>query len=311
MNTEEINLENEAVADLVNEPAESLPENKTTKRKYILVGIGVLLLSCICLSATGVLNINTDFYAGGYSVEEVVVTDELGPDGRPINRVSKTLFEPTARIYNAVYTSGIDATVGMLWYHEDTLVFEAFERTRDNYIASYLTGAFYKPLPSGQYRVEIHIGRDNPPVETNYFTIKDLDLKIVPPNPTPEGHIEIENVPFLQVPFVFDEVWQRDDEEWRINEAKIMFLNGGEIFVVVVEIDSNPLDFSEEELESFTRPIAKYAIDNGYLDQARRIQIDGKIYNLDEPLAITLINPDNPGQGNRARFDIDELLESE
>ena len=312
MNIEE-NNEDEMMPDETSEQIQVEPsqENKSNKRKYILVGIGLLLISCICLSATRIFNFRANFYAGGYSIEDVIVTDEFGSDGKPVSHESKTNFSPTSRINTAVFTSGIDATVGMRWYHEDTLLFELFERTRDNYIATYLEGEPHRPLPSGDYHVDIHIGRDGPPEKTVRFTVEELDLVVIPAQPTPEGHKDIENAPFLEIPFAFDEVWTINGEAWQINEAKIVFLSDAELFVVVVETGLDPSGFSKEELEALTRPVAKYAVDNGYWDQARQIQINGKTYKLDEPLAVTLINPENPGQGNRARFDIEELLESE
>ena len=263
MNIEENSLKDDIVPDITNKQFESLSGEKSNKRKYILIGIGLLLISCIFLSATGMLNFKTDFYAGGYSVEDVIVTDEFGPDEKPLNQESKTNFPPIGRINTAVFTSGIDATVGMLWYHEDTLIFELFERTRDNYIATYIEGESHRPLPSGEYRVEIHIGRDNPPIKTVRFTVEENDLVVIPAQPTPVGHKNIENAPFLEIPFAFDEIWKVNGEEWQINEAKIVFLSDAELFVVVVETDLNPLDFSEEELETFTKPVAQYAIDNG------------------------------------------------
>lgn len=309
MNLEESFHENEADPDVAKGSVERRQPGKRDKRKVVLIGIGLSLLSCcICLLATGVLNFNTDFYAGGISIEEVVVTDELGPDERPLSRVSKSVFEPVGRIDAAVYTSGVDGTVGMRWYHEDTLIFEAFERTRDNYIATYLEGLPHSPLPAGQYRVDIHLGRGGSPIETVRFTVKELELEVVPTFPTPEGHVDIENATFVEVPFAFDEVWQIEGEEWYINEVKIVFLESGAILVMVVETDLNPVDFSEEELIPLARPIAEYALENGYLEQARQIQINGETHQLDEPLAITFINPENPGRGNRVRLEIDELL---
>ncbi len=312
-NSEENNTEDEIVPDATRKQVqvEPLQEKKSNKRKYAFVGIGLLIISCICLSATGVLNFDVDSYAGDFSIENVIVTDEFGPDEKPLSQESKTSFAPTGRINAAVFTSGTDAIIGTLWYHEDMLVSELFARTRDNYIFTYIEGESHRPLPGGEYRVEIHIGKGNPPVRTVRFTVEEVDFVVVPAYPTPEGHKDIENSVLLEAPFVFDEIWNIDGEEWRINEAKIVFLRDAELFVVVVETELNPSDFSEEELETFTRPVAKYAVDNGYWDQARQIQINGETYELDEPLAITLINPENPGQGSRARFDIEELLKSE
>jgi hypothetical protein len=146
--------------------------------------------------------------------------------------------------------------------------------------------------------------------QTVYFTVKEFELAIDNIPPTPIGHIDIENSQNLEIPFAFDEIWEIDGVEWHINEVKIVFLRDVELFVVVVETDLDPLNLPEAEIEEIAKPIAIYSIENGYWDQARQIKIDGKTYPLTEPLAITLINPDNPGQGNRVRFDIDGLMQS-
>lgn len=301
-----MNIEDPQV-EITDSSPEPKPEKKSNKRRNILIGVGSLILLCICLWATGIIKFNTDFYAGGVSIEDVIVTNELGSDGRPVGRESKLSFEPTGRIDTAVYTSGIDATVGMRWYHDDTLLFELFERTQNNYIATFLEGSSRSPLPSGEYRVEVHLGENSSPVETVEFIVEDFELEIIPPQPTPEGHVDIENSPYLEIPFVFDEIWETDDREWHISEAKIVFLSDAELFVVVVETDLDFTGFSENTLEILTRPIAQYAVENGYWEEARQIQINGETYKLDEPIAITLINPEKPNQGYRVRFDVEEL----
>ena len=75
----------------------------------------------------------------------------------------------------------------------------------------------------------------------------------------------------------------------------------------MVETDLDFTGFSENTLEILTRPIAQYAVENGYWEEARQIQINGETYKLDEPIAITLINPEKPNQGYRVRFDVEEL----
>jgi hypothetical protein len=305
MNIEGNNADNELI--------EPVPDKKSNKRKYVLIGAGLLVVSCLCLLATGVLNINTDFYAGGYSVEKVVVTDELGSDGRPASQESKTVFSPTGRIDTAVYTSGIDATVGMRWYHEDTLLFEMFERTRDNYLATYLEGAPYQPLPSGQYRVEIHIGRNSPPVETVYFVVEELDLEVIPPMPTPQGHIDIENAPYLEVPIAFDEVWEIDDDTWNVNEVKITFFEDSVLFVIVIDSDIGIDELSEAEARQLSKPIAQYALQNGYYEAAKAVEINGIQYEFDnftDPIVVTFFNKSEE-RGYRTRFNIDDLTDEQ
>jgi hypothetical protein len=282
---------------------------KPRKRRSIFLGIGALILIYLC-SLTNLLDLTFDFYAGRFSIDDIILTDELDAAGYPINRQSKNIYRSTQRINAVVYTTGIDTIIGMRWYHEDTLLFEHFERTAENHVATYIEGSLSSPLPRGKYHVDILKSRNGSPLRTLNFTVEEFELEVVPPQPTPVGHFNIENAPYVEVPFVFDEKWTVEGQSWRINEVKIVFLQDTELFAVVAETDLNPLKLSEEEMKTLAKPIALYAIRNGYLDQARQLQINGKTYSLDEPLAIILVNPELPGQGNRARFDINELHDS-
>lgn len=304
----EQNSEDNTVIDARGNKAEiKHPTNKSSKRNYIIFGI-VLLVICVGYFCSS----NINFYAGGYSVESIILANEFEADGKPVNGKNKTVFAPTDKIIGAaISTSGIDATIGTTWYYEDTLILELFDRTSDNYIVMYMENGKNQTFPIGEYRVEVHIGRNSSPLETIRFTVEETELVVVPAYPTPEGHEDIEKAVFAEVPFVFDETWVVDGEDWQINEVKIVFLNNLELLAVVAETDLDLSAFSEEALENLTKPVAKYAIDNGYLEQARQIEINGETYALTEKLAVTLVDPNRTGQGNRSVFDMEYLVESE
>jgi len=81
-----------------------------------------------------------------------------------------------------------------------------------------------------------------------------------------------------------------------------------EYFVaVVVETDmKDMLSISEDEAKTRTRAIALYAIENGYVEQAKSLEIDGKQYDLDQSIFVNLKNPSNQ-QIYRVEFTMDEL----
>ena len=112
-----------------------------------------------------------------------------------------------------------------------------------------------------------------------------------------------------EVPFAFDEVWSIGETKWRVNEVKIVFLESGESFVeVVVDTDiKNPMELSEKQVKDVARPVGLYAIQRGYLERARSLQIDGKSYALNELLFVSLINGT---VGNRVMFNLSELSEN-
>ena len=66
------------------------------------------------------------------------------------------------------------------------------------------------------------------------------------------------------------------------------------------------LGLNEEEAKARTRAIAYYAIENGYVEKAKSLEIDGKHYNLDQTIFVNLINLSNQ-QIYRLKFTMDEL----
>jgi hypothetical protein len=285
-----------------------LPETtpKTNRwRTRLFLGIVTLLLCYGILRMTGILQVNST--AGGFSIEEITVTNEEDDTGLPnIAATSQKTFPAIGRIHTVVKTSGVDATVGVRWFHEDIFLHEGFARTKDNLAAFYLEGKPQSPLPAGNYRVEVVLGKEAIH-DTYFFTVEPFLQEVIPAFPTPNGHESLEKSLLTEIPFAFDETWvMPDGKEWQINEVKIVFLQET-LFVVVVKSDVDFSDMTKEEIEALAKPIAKYSIENGYLDQAKTIQINGKTYDFTEPLSITLMLPET-GQGYRARFDIDEFL---
>ncbi len=120
--------------------------------------------------------------------------------------------------------------------------------------------------------------------------VEQYQPEVIPPQPTPVAHKDVENAAFVDVPFAFDETWQIGETVWPINEVKITFL-GDDVFVTVaVETDIDLSALSQDEAFAITKPIAIYAVHKGYLDQARELKIDGQSYPLDEVIYINLVN---------------------
>ncbi len=61
---------------------------------------------------------------------------------------------------------------------------------------------------------------------------------------------------------------------------------------------------SEKQAQDLARPVALYAVQKGYLDRARKLQIDGRSYALDQFVGVTLVHGDD---GYRAVFNLAEL----
>lgn len=285
-------------------------DKRKTKKRRIFLGFAIasLFLLGLCI-ATGVLNLNFNLYGGGISIENLVITDELSESGELINPPQDT-FEATEKVIGLITTTGIDASVGMRWYHENELIYEQLGRTIDNKFATHIEGSSLTPLPSGEYRVEAFIGRGDP-IKTATFTVKEFELvlEVNPPQPVPSGHEDIENAPYVEVPFVFDEVWEIDGEELKINEVKITFFKDDVLFVIVVDSEIASNELSETEARELSRPIAEYAIENGYYEKAEGITINGIQYDFDElnePVVVTLYNR-TYGGGFRTRFNVEDL----
>jgi hypothetical protein len=160
-------------------------------------------------------------------------------------------------------------------------------------------------LPEGNYRLEITTG--GTPLEVIEFTVSQDKPELSTIQPTPIGHQKLETSPFVEVPFAFDEIWTIDGEDWQINEVKIVLLSETPIIAVVAIVEENPAELTENQLRPITQPIALYAIQNGYLETAKSLEIDGEILEYEE-LFITLFNPEL-GAGNRTPFVIDQLEE--
>ncbi len=223
---------------------------------------------------------------GAYTLAEIVLTNELDQTNHPMRSVDK--FRPYEKIIGWVSTKGAEGIIGMRWYYEDQLIFENFGKTQNNQIFTFLQSNAEVTLPEGEYRLDIHITEK--PLESIPFVVEQYKPEITPSQPTPVGHKDVENSAFVDVPFAFDEVWIIGETEWLINEVKVTFLNEQVFVTVAVKTDIELEKLSDNQAFAFTKPIATYAIRNGYLDQARALQIDGQSYSLDQIIYVNLVN---------------------
>lgn len=268
-----------------------------------------VLLIFLLLSACSPPDSSTfkDMTVAAYSVEDLIVTNDLRTLDESEQR-PQTEFEATERINAVVVTSGDDAGVmGIKWYYDDILIHEQFGKTNNNQFVSFIQGSPLTPLVSGNYRVEATVIAGGTLI-TRTFKVKDYEivLDVNPLLPTPIGHINIENAPYANVPFAFDEVWEIENTDWIINEVKIAFFIDRVFFNVIVESEILPDRISKEEATEIARPIAEYAIQNGYLQTAREIEVNGKKHEFTDPITITLFNKEFGG-GYRVLFDLEEL----
>lgn len=276
--------------------------------RWLIVVAVLFLLAVACVASVLILLSNfITVKGGGYSIDQVILTNTLDANGRPVG--SSDTFMPSQKIICWVSTSGVDGIVGMRWYYGDKLVGEQFAKTRNNSFYTFLQSNKYGTLEEGQYRVQVQLTPDGTPLKTLYFTVKKYVPNVAPPQPTPTNHQSIEKQPYPEVPFAFDETWTIGETQWRVNEVKIMFLDGGVSFVeVVIDTDiKDPTTLSEKQAKDIARPIALYAIQHGYLERARDLQIDGKSYALNELLFVSLVNS---AGGYRAKFSLSELSET-
>jgi hypothetical protein len=286
------------------------PKNQGKRSKFprwlmILIPLLMFVGICCVIGAIMVLGFSCRLEPVAYSIDQVILTSELDDKGYPVG--SKSVFRPSERIICVVTTTGTDGgIVGMRWYYQDKLIFEQFGKTQNNMIGTYIQSNRSVVLEEGYYRVDILITGETP-LKTVNFTVKRY-VPSVEPLPTPTTHRSIELPLYTEVPFVFDEIWRIDDTDWQVNEVKIVILESGESLVtVLVNTDMKDLlSITKEEVKERARPIALYALQNGYLERARSYRIDGKYLSLDTYLGVTLVyQPDRSLY--RVLFTMDEL----
>ncbi len=265
------------------------------RKWYIaLIVLGFLLLFGCCFFL-----IRPNFYAGPITIEQVTLNNEFDPTSNTTD--SKNTFHNRETIYCSVWTSGVDAIIGTRWYYEDELVLEFFEQTQDNRI----TTSLQSPLKIGSYRVDVSLS-DGKPLHSLTFNVAEAQSNVVPPQPTPSSHVDLENDKLLiSVPFAFDETWSIDETDWEINEVKIVFLQDSVVIAVVVVADSDATTLTENQARTISKPIALYAWQNGYIETAKSLQIDGKKQQF-RNMFITLFNPQT-GKSTRIPYEFGEL----
>jgi hypothetical protein len=286
-------------------------EGPVTKPKRIsaklIILISVLGFSALCTIIGGIIAYNFfQIKRGTYSIEKVVLTDNLDESGQPVG--SKDKFQPSDTIIAWVLTSGAEGIIGMRWYYQDEMIFERFGKTQGNQISTYIESNKTVVLPEGNYRVEIHI-TGGTPHETLNFTVERYKPEVIPLQPTPIGHKNEETSAFVEVPFVFDEVWTIKGKDWEINEVKIVFLDEDEFVAVVALTDVDIPKLSESQLFTLAKPIAAYVVQEGYLDKAENLKIDGKSYDLSKKIFINLANRGSDSYFYRVEFNVADLLE--
>lgn len=284
------------------------PEKKSSKfPRWLFVVIPGALIGLCCIIAFAVVpsvfKVNVD--SGNYSIESVTLSSGF-KDNQPVG--VKDVFMPSDPIICTVKTSGVDGIIGMRWYLGDNKIYEHIGKTKDNIISTYIESNKSSVLPEGIYRVEIFLVEDTIEKVVN-FEVKIYHPTVNPPISIPEGHKNIEVPWYPEVPYAFDEVWKIGDIEWKVNEVKVVLMDGTQEYFVAVVIDTDMKDImslSEDEAKARTRSIALYAIENGYVEKAKSLEIDGKKYDLDQSLFVILKNPSNQ-QVYRIKFTMDEL----
>jgi hypothetical protein len=289
-------------------PTEVSAEKKISRfPRWLLIGVSIVLIGACCVASAVVAKrfFKLKVGGGGYSVESVTLSTGL-ENGQPVG--IKDTFMPSDTIICTVKTTGWDeGGIGMRWYVGETKIYEARGNTKNNTISTYIQSNKSAVLPEGKYRVEVFIVEE--PVETVYFEVKIYHPAVNPPISIPKGHKNFEVPWYPEVPFAFDEVWNIDDAEWRINEVKVVLRDKAQEYFVEVVVDTDMKDLlsiSEEEAKARTRAVALYAIENGYVEKAKGLEIDGKHYNLDQLLFVTLENPSSQAV-YRVQFMMDEL----
>ena len=285
-----------------------IQEKKPSKfPRWLLFVVPILLIGICCVVLAVVIKpfFNVNVKSGGYSIESVTLSSDF-QDYQPVD--VKDVFNPSEAIICTVKTIGIeDGIIGMRWYLGENLIYEHAEKTKNNSISTYIESNKSAVLPEGKYRVEIFMVEEA--LETVYFEVKIYHPTVNPPISIPEGHTNIEVPWYPEAPFAFDEVWNIDGSNWKVNEVKVVLMEDTQEYFVAVVINTDMKDMmsiSEDEAKARTRPIALYAIENGYIETAKGLEIDGKHYDLDQSLFVILKNPLNQ-QVYRIKFTMDEL----
>lgn len=283
-------------------------EKKPSKfPRWLLISALILIVCICCVVLAFVIKpfFNLNLKSGGYSIESVTLSSDF-QDYQPVD--IKNVFNPSEAIICTVKTTGIeDGIIGMRWYLGENLIYEYTGKTENNSISTYIESNNSAVLPEGKYRVEIFMVEEA--LETVYFEVKIYHPTVNPPISIPEGHTNIDVPWYPEVPFAFDEIWDIDGAEWKINEVKVILMDDTQEYFVAVVVNTDMKDMlsiSEDEAKARTRAIALYAIENGYVEKAKGLEIDGKYYDLDQSVFVILKNPSNQ-QVYRIKFTMDEL----
>jgi hypothetical protein len=277
----------------------------------LVISLISLVVVCAIAGVAGYFYVSSlaqyDIYGpdGYHGIEKVVLTNELDEDENPVE--SQKVFRPSDPIIGWVGTKGAEGIIGFRWFYEDEMIFEYFGKTTDNKINTYIQSNNTVILPEGNYRLEIHT-TGVIPREVLEFTVEQYKPEVEPAQPSPVAHQKLERSVFVEVPFAFDETWAIGGEAWQINEVKIVFLGDEAVCpAIVVETDLDLEKLSDEQAHELTKPIAIYAIENGYIETAREIKVDGISYDFDQVYVNMIKDINNITTGSRVKFLIKDL----
>ena len=92
-----------------NEPAVPPKRSRFSRRLVILIILSVAAVCCIAgaVFVFGFIRIQS----GGYSVDQVILTNQLDKNGRPVG--SQSTFRPSERVICSVTTKGADGIIAL------------------------------------------------------------------------------------------------------------------------------------------------------------------------------------------------------
>lgn len=254
----------------------------------------------------------SQFSTSSCHLKQVILTDELNKQGHPVRAVQQ--FSPQQTIICWVELTASGGLFGVRWFHDDRLIFQDSDRLLLSYGYAFIQSTPQVTLPEGTYRIEIYLTNDLPQ-QVVHFTVKRYKPMVRPVISIPDDHQNLEDSPLVTVPFAFDEQWQIGETGYTINRVQVVLENETDIYVsVVVQIGLNPGQLTSYQTKRICESVAHYALIEGYISQARRLEIDGQHYTLEDLICVCLVNREAgviPGIGQvpirRMMFELKDL----
>lgn len=270
---------------------------------FVCCALVVISIWVIVLHLPPIFSITTD--QGGFDIDQVTLSSNM--QGNQPTEI-KDVFKPSDTIFCTVKTTGTDGgVVGMRWFYGNKKIYETTIKAQNYVVYSAIRSNSSIVLAEGKYHVDIVIVDEV--IKTVDFEVKIYHPSVEPPVPTPIGHRSVETPWFPEVPFAFDEIWTIGNKEWKVNEVKVVLKDDTQQQFVAVLVDSDIkgiLSLTDSEAQELTRPVALYALENGYIEKAETFKIDGRHYDLLQSLFVILSNP-STHEIFRVEFKINEL----